>query len=253
MNTSIKIFSNPAFGVIRTAGNSEAPLFCLSDICNVIGITNARNVKNRLDDGDVHQIDTPTTSGVQQMTFVNESGLYDVVIRSDSENAKPFRKWVTSEVLPAIRRTGGYMTVGENETAEEIMARAILLAKETIDRQSAQLAQQAPKVLFANAVETSSRSCLVAELAKIISQNGAEIGQNRLFQWMREHGYLCKAGAYYNQPTQRAMELGLFEVKQTSISKPDGTVLVSVTSKVTGKGQIYFVNKFIGNLKKATA
>jgi phage antirepressor YoqD-like protein len=181
------------------------------------------------------------------MTYVTESGMYDVVLRSDSIKAKPFRKWVTSEVLPAIRKTGGYITTTQEDTPETIMARALLIADSTIKQQSAQLKEQAPKVLFAEAVETSSRSCLIAELAKIITQNGVKVGQNRLFEWMRNNGFLCKSGDYYNQPTQKAMEMGLFEIKKTTIVKPDGTTLVNTTPKVTGKGQIFFVNRFLYN------
>lgn len=194
----------------------------------------------------------------QQVTFITESGLYDVIIRSDSEKAKPFRKWVTSEVLPSIRKHGAYMT---NETLEKALTSpdfliqlATNLKEEKQKRieaeQKAEVAEQkiqqdAPKVLFADAVSTSHRSCLIVELAKILQQNGVNIGQNRLFSWMRENGYLCQKGDYYNQPTQKSMKLGLFELKQTTINKPDGTMLVTTTTKVTGKGQVYFVNKFL--------
>ena len=256
----IQIFQNEQFGKVRIAMNeNEEPLFCLADVCSVIGIANARNVKSRLDLEDVCQIDTLTEGGKQQVTFVTESGLYDVIIRSDSEKAKPFRKWVTSEVLPSIRKHGAYMT---QETLEKALASPDFLIqlatnlkeekRKRIDaEQKAEIAEQtiktnAPKVLFADAVSTSQRSCLVAELAKILQQNGVNIGQNRLFAWMRENGYLCSKGQYHNQPTQKAMDLGLFELKKTTINKPDGSILVSTTTKVTGKGQVYFVNKFLG-------
>lgn len=256
----IQIFQNEQFGKVRIAMNeNEEPLFCLADVCSVIGIANARNVKSRLDLEDVCQMDTLTEGGKQQVTFITESGLYDVIIRSDSEKAKPFRKWVTSEVLPSIRRHGAYMTQETLEKAltspDFLIQLATNLKEEKRKRieaeQKAELAEQtiksnAPKVLFADAVSTSQRSCLVAELAKILQQNGVNIGQNRLFAWMRENGYLCSKGQYYNQPTQKAMDLGLFELKQTTINKPDGSILVSTTTKVTGKGQVYFVNKFLG-------
>lgn len=239
---------------------SDEPLFCLADVCNVIGIANARNVRSRLEEDDVHQMDTIDSLGRnQQVTFITESGLYDVIIRSDSEKAKPFRKWVTSEVLPSIRKHGAYMTQETLEKAltspDFLIQLATNLKEEKQKRieaeQKAEVAEQkiqqdAPKVLFADAVSTSQRSCLVAELAKILQQNGVNIGQNRLFSWMRENGYLCQKGDYYNQPTQKAMKLGLFELKKTSITKPDGSVLVTTTTKVTGKGQIYFVEKFLG-------
>lgn len=251
---NIQIFQNEQFGKVRIAMNeSDEPLFCLADVCTVIGINNSRDVKNRLDKDDVGLIDTIDSLGRnQQITFVTESGLYDTIIRSDSERAKPFRKWVTSEVLPSIRKHGAYMT---NETLEKALASpdfliqlATNLKEEKQKRIEAEtkIHKDAPKVLFADAVSTSQRSCLVAELAKILQQNGVNIGQNRLFTWMRENGYLCQKGQYYNQPTQKAMELGLFELKKTSITKPDGSVLVTTTTKVTGKGQIYFVEKFLG-------
>ena len=257
---NIQIFQNEQFGKVRIAMNeSDEPLFCLADVCSVIGIANARNVKSRLDLEDVRQMDTLTEGGKQQVTFITESGLYDVIIRSDSEKAKPFRKWVTSEVLPSIRKHGAYMTSDTLEKAltspDFLIQLATNLKEEKQKRieaeQKAEVAEQkiqqdAPKVLFADAVSTSQRSCLVAELAKILQQNGVNIGQNRLFSWMRENGYLCQKGDYYNQPTQKAMKLGLFELKKTSITKPDGSVLVTTTTKVTGKGQIYFVEKFLG-------
>lgn len=255
----IKIFKNERFGEIRTAGTSEEPLFCLADVCRAVGITNARNVKDRLEAEDVRLVDTLTAGGKQQVNFVTESGLYDVIIRSDSEAAKPFRKWVTSEVLPSIRKTGGYIAAKPDDTPEEIMARALLIAQDTMKRQgerisrlqaenkerAEKIAADAPKVLFANALKASDRSILVGELAKILKQNGCDTGQKRLFAWLRENGYLMKGGSERNQPTQRSMELGLFEVTKGVVTRPDDTVITTVTTKVTTKGQEYFINKFI--------
>lgn len=251
---NIQIFQNEQFGKVRIAmSESNEPLFCLADVCGVIGIANARNVRSRLEEDDVRQMDTIDSLGRnQQVTFITESGLYDVIIRSDSEKAKPFRKWVTSEVLPSIRKHGAYMTSDTLEKAltspDFLIQLAINLKEEKQKRIEAEqkIQKDAPKVLFADAVSTSHRSCLIAELAKILQQNGVNIGQNRLFSWMRENGYLCQKGDYYNQPTQKAMKLGLFELKKTTITKPDGSVLVTTTTKVTGKGQIYFVEKFLG-------
>ncbi len=247
MTTKIQVFINPLFGEIRTA-KSEAgdPIFCLSDICGVLELQSSA-VARRLEKDVISSHPLVTAGGTQMANFVNEDGLYDVILDSRKPEAKAFRKWVTSEVLPTIRKSGGYMVTRPDETPEQIMARALKIADDTIKRQAEQIEKQAPKVLFATAVETSNRSVLVAELAKIITQNGYEIGQNRLFTWLRNHGYLGRMGEYYNQPTQRAMGLGLFELKKTTITKPDGTTLVSTTSKVTGKGQIYFVNKFLRN------
>ena len=265
MDNSIQIFNSPQFGEIRTAGTSDNPMFCLSDLCHALGLS-AKGVNQRLDKEVISNYPLETAGGVQQALFVNEDGLYDVILESRKPEAKKFRKWVTSEVLPSIRKTGGFIAVGVEDTDEEIMARALLVADATIKRkderiaqlqaenetaqkqieeQQSKIEQDAPKVLFADAVSTSQRSCLVAELAKILKQNGVDIGQNRLYGWLRSNGYLGARGLYYNQPTQKAMKLGLFEIKQTTITKPDGTVLVATTPKITGKGQIYFVDKFL--------
>lgn len=250
----IKIFQNEQFGQIRIVVNeNNEPLFCLLDLCNSLGLSNNRKVKSQLDD-DV-TLSYPILDNLgreQEATFVTEAGMYTVILRSDSPKAKPMQKWVTNEVLPSIRKHGAYMT---NETLEKALTSpdfliqlATNLKEEKQKRIEAEskIQQDAPKVLFADAVSTSQRSCLIAELAKILQQNGVNIGQNRLFSWMRDNGYLCQKGDYYNQPTQKAMKLGLFELKKTSITKPDGSVLVTTTTKVTGKGQIYFVNKFLG-------
>ena len=265
MDNSIQIFNSPQFGEIRTAGTSDNPMFCLSDLCRALGLS-AKGVNQRLDKEVISNYPLETAGGVQQALFVNEDGLYDVILESRKPEAKKFRKWVTSEVLPSIRKTGGFIAAGVEDTDEEIMARALLVADATIKRkderiaqlqaenetaqkqieeQQSKIKQDAPKVLFADAVSTSQRSCLVAELAKILKQNGVDIGQNRLYGWLRSNGYLGARGLYYNQPTQKAMKLGLFEIKQTTITKPDGTVLVATTPKITGKGQIYFVDKFL--------
>lgn len=265
MDNSIQIFNSPQFGEIRTAGTSDNPMFCLSDLCRALGLS-AKGVNQRLDKEVISNYPLETAGGVQQALFVNEDGHYDIILESRKPEAKKFRKWVTSEVLPSIRKTGGFIAAGVEDTDEEIMARALLVADATIKRkderiaqlqaenetaqkqieeQQSKIKQDAPKVLFADAVSTSQRSCLVAELAKILKQNGVDIGQNRLYGWLRSNGYLGARGLYYNQPTQKAMKLGLFEIKQTTITKPDGTVLVATTPKITGKGQIYFVDKFL--------
>lgn len=256
----IKIFNSPQFGDIRTAGTSEQPLFCLADVCRSLELS-AKHVRERLDDGVVSTDTIIDSIGrTQRALFVNEDGLYDVILDSRKPQAKAFRKWVTSEVLPSIRKTGGYIATKREDTPEEIMARALIVAQATLAKrderlrmleeenrkQQKQIADEAPRVLFSKAVETSKRSCLIGELAKILQQNGIDIGQNRLFKWLRENDYLCNKGEMYNQPTQKAMELGLFEIKQTVINKPDGAVVVKSTTKCSGKGQVYFVNKFLG-------
>ena len=254
----IQVFNNPQFGAVRTAGTADNPMFCLADVCQAIGITNARNVKSRLDEEDVHLVDTPTAGGTQQITFVTESGLYDVIIRSDSEQAKPFRKWVTSEVLPSIRKHGMYATEATVENMLNDPENAILMlqayqrerkerlaAQQQVEKLEAQAIEDKPKIIYADAVKGSTSSCLIGELAKMIAQNGYPIGEKRLFQWMRDNHYLCSYGERFNQPYQQYIEQGLFTMKQNVFSV-DGEMRTRNTTKVTGKGQIYFINKFIG-------
>ena len=258
---AIEIFKNESFGEVRVAGTSEEPLFCLADVCRVLEIKNVADCKSRLDQRGVVLTDTPTHNQygaevIQKLVYINEKNLYKVIMRSDKPQAEPFQDWVCGEVLPTLRKTGQY-SVQKQYPIPRTFSEALRLAadqqeeieeqRKMIEAKDAKIAKDKPKVIFAEAVSTSQRSCLIAELAKILKQNGVNIGQNRLFEYMRKHGYLCSKGQYYNQPTQRAQELGLFEIKQTTINKPDGSILVSTTTKVTGKGQIYFVNKFLND------
>lgn len=249
---SLNVFYNPNFGQIRVIVDNEQPYFSASDICSSLGYSNPRKaVADHVDVEDVTKRDTLTPGGTQQLSYLNESGLYALVFGSKLEGAKQFKKWVTSEVLPSIRKNGIYATditvdkmISDPDFAIQLLTN---LKEEKQKRIQAELTvkEQAPKALFADAVATSTTSCLVGELSKILRQNGVEVGQNRLFDYLRKNGYLCQFGERYNQPTQRAMEMELFEVKKTSINKPDGTIMVTTTTKVTGKGQIYFVNKFL--------
>lgn len=254
---NLQVFNSPQFGQVRTSGTADNPLFCLSDVCAAVGISNARNVKGRLDTEDVRLVDTPTNGGTQQITFVTESGLYDVIIRSDSERARPFRKWVTSEVLPSIRRHGMYAT---GETIESILnnpdnaivilqamqreRRERMAAQQEVERLEAQAQEDRPKVVYSDAVQGSKSACLIGELAKMIAQNGYQIGEKRLFQWLRDNHYLCSYGERLNLPYQQYIEQGLFTLKQ-NVYSVDGEIRTRNTTKVTGKGQIYFINKFL--------
>ncbi len=186
------------------------------------------------------------------MVCVTEPGFYKLVMRSRKPEAKAFQRWVTHEVLPALRRDGGYM-VARDETPEQTMARAVLLAQQTIDRQRDRIAELEPKALFADAVAASDGTCLVGELAKMMRQNGVEIGQRRLFARLREDGYLGNVGSNRNVPTQRAMEMGLFRIKETAVTHSDGHVTLSRTPKVTGKGQRYFIERYCGGLQQGLA
>ena len=237
---------------VRTIQKNGEPWFVLKDVCQVLGIGNSRMASDRLDPDEkgVSQIDTP--GGKQEMTCINESGLYNVILRSDKPEAKPFRKWVTAEVLPTIRRHGMYATP---DTVEKMLSdpdTAIKLLTTLKEERAARLVLEAqaeadkPKVLFADAVSTSKTSILIGELAKLLSQNGVKIGQNRLFAWMRDNGYLIRRkGSDYNMPTQRSMDLCLFEIKETVVAHADGHTSTNKTPKVTGKGQQYFINLFL--------
>lgn len=190
----------------------------------------------------------------QHPTVINESGLYSLVLSSKLEGARVFKRWITSEVIPSIRKTGGYIHGQETMTDAELLAQAIIVAQRTIEQREerirsleGQVEQDAPKVLFADAVTTAKTSILIGELAKLLKQNGIhDMGQNRLFRWMRENGFLVKRkGSDFNMPTQRSMEMGLFEIKETAITHADGHTVVNKTPKVTGKGQQFFINRFL--------
>lgn len=240
----IQVFENSEFGKIRAMrGEDGEPMFVAKDICAILDLGNPRSSIALLDDDEkgVHSVDTP--GGRQQMTTVTEPGFYKLVMRSRKPEAKAFQRWVTHEVLPALRRDGGYM-VARDETPEQTMARAVLLAQATIDRQKSRIAELEPKALFADAVAASDGTCLVGELAKMMRQNGLTVGQNRLFAMLREDGYLGNVGNNRNVPTQRAMDLGLFRIKETAVTHSDGHVTINRTPKVTGKGQIYFIKRY---------
>lgn len=243
---------------VRTVEINNEPWFVLKDVCAVLDIGSAHKVSERLDEDERNHIPLTDSLGrKQETTIINESGLYNVILRSDKPEAKPFRKWVTSEVLPSVRKHGAYMTPAVIERTltdpDYIIQLATTLKQERQKRKA--LEQQAeadrPKVLFADAVSASHTSILVGELAKLLRQNGVDIGQNRLFSWLRDNGYLIRrSGTDYNMPTQRAMEMGLFSIKETAITRSDGSVTVSKTVKVTGRGQTYFVDKFLGGQRR---
>lgn len=249
---NISTFNNPAFGSVRAVSVNDEPYFVGKDVAEILGYERPTDaVRKRVDPDDRGVAKMETPSGAQEMTIINESGLYSLILSSKLPKAKEFKRWVTAEVLPAIRKTGGYV----NDTAQFVESyfgqlepsqkHALTMMFDESKRMSAQLKEQAPKVLFANAVETAHNSILIGDLAKIIRQNGVDIGQKRLFEWMRQNGYLIKDGQSKNMPTQKAMEMSLFEVKESTINNPDGSVRITRTTKVTGKGQTYFVKKFL--------
>lgn len=245
----LRIFENPQFGKVRTAGTTDNPLFCLADVCNALGLTQG-HVRERLDKGVVSTEPLVTAGGVQNANFVNEDGLYDVILDSRKPEAKAFRKWVTKEVLPSIRKHGAYMTDNIIERTltdpDYLIQLATALKDERQKRIEAEQSVKAaqPAINFTNAVSGSVSSCLIGELAKLINQNGTPMGERRLFQWMRDNGYLGTKGERYNIPNQKYVDMGLFELKKGVRSGSNGVLHTTITTKVTGKGQIYFVNKF---------
>lgn len=243
---------------VRVVTIDGEPWFVLADLCKVLDLAKPSRVAMRIADDmkGAHLMSTP--GGDQEMTIVSEAGMYEVIIRSDKPEAAAFRRWVTSEVLPSIRKHGGYLT---DQKIEEIISNpdtiielATKLKSERAKRAALekQAAIDTPKARFADAVSASHTSILIGDLAKLLRQNGYEIGQNRLFEMLRRDGYLCAAkGGLWNMPTQKAMDLNLFEVKETTIVHSDGHVSISKTTKVTGKGQVYFVTRFLdGRLPK---
>ena len=249
--SNLAVFDNREFGQIRALVDSQgAPAFVAKDVCLALGIGKYRDAVSTIDDDERGSVLVDTPGGRQQMTTVTEPGFYKLVMRSRKPEAKAFQRWVTHEVLPALRRDGGYM-VARDETPEQTMARAVLLAQQTIDRQRSRIAgleaeneEMRPKALFADAVAASDGTCLIGEFAKMLRQNGVSIGQNRLFAMLREDGYLGKVGQNRNVPTQRSMELGLFRIKETAITHSDGHVTINRTPKLTGKGQRYFLERY---------
>lgn len=252
MNTNLQTWSYEN-SEIRTVEKDGEPWFVGKDVAAVLGYTDTVNaIKRHVDSEDKAGCQIATQFGVKETTVLNESGLYSLILSSKLPNAKKFKRWVTSEVLPSIRKHGAYMT---DQTLEQALTSPDFLIqlatqlkeeKEQRKRLEAKVEQDKPKVLFADSVSASKSSILVGELAKTLKQNGVDTGQFRLFAWLRENGYLIKReGSDYNMPTQRSVEMGLFEVKQTIITHSDGHITTNKTPKVTGKGQVYFVNKLM--------
>lgn len=240
---NLKIFENAEFGQIRTTSINGEAWFVASDICKVLEITNTTQAMQRLEVDEKSMLNIGLSGGATNC--VNEYGLYSLTLSSRKKEAKAFKRWITHEVLPSIRKSGGYIAGQEQMTDAELMAKALIVAQKQIEERNMQIEQMQPKALFADAVSASKTSILIGDLAKLIRQNGIEIGQKRLFEWLRNKGYLIKSGDSKNMPTQRSIEQGLFEIKESNIQHSDGTIRITKTTKVTGKGQIYFVNKFL--------
>ena len=250
----LKIFENPAFGKVRVVEQGGEPWFVGKDVAEILGYSNTpKAIRDHVDDEDKLAERIVLSGQNREVAIINQSGLYSLILSSKMPKAKEFKRWVTAEVLPAIRKTGGYIAGSEKMSDAELMAKAVLVAQATIKERDARIAElesdtqrMKPKEIFADAVSASDQTILIGDLAKLIKQNGHDMGQKRMFEWLRNNGYLIKRqGADYNSPTQRAMELGLFRIKETAVTHSDGHVTVSKTVKVTGKGQAYFVNKLL--------
>ena len=250
MNEIEKVF-NYEDKEIRTKIINEEIWFVGKDVAEILGYSNTQKaILNHIDEYDKGVTKWDTLGGKQDLIVINESGLYSLVLSSKLPTAKPFKRWVTSEVLPTIRKHGAYMT---NDTLEKALtspefliqlATNLKLEKEKNKKLTDKIETDKPKVIFAEALEISNNNILIGDLAKILKQNGVDIGQNRLFEYLRSNGYLCSRGEQYNSPTQKSLELKLFEVKTRTINNPDGSVRVTRTTKVTPKGQSYFINQF---------
>lgn len=248
----LQVFNNEEFGQVRTVKQGEDVWFVAKDVSDILGFSEASAMTRTLDEDEKGLHNMQTVQGVQKLTVINESGLYSSILRSRKKEAKAFKKWVTSEVLPSIRKHGAYMTdqvLEQAVTNPDFMIGLLTnLKEEKAKRVEAErtLLQQQPLVTFAEAVQVSTNLITVKQLANLMRQKGIDTGQNRLFQWFRENGYLCKKkGSLYNTPTQYSMDLELFESQEYVRTNSQGEFVTSFTTKVTGKGQLYFINKFL--------
>lgn len=241
----LQIFNNAEFGQVRTTEIDGKPYFVANDVAVALGYKRPADAITQHCKGSVkHRY--LTAGGTQEVKVIPESDIYRLIIKSKLPSAERFEKWVMEEVLPSIRKSGGYISGQETMSDAELMAKALLVANRQIEERNRQIEVMKPKAIFADAVSASDKSILIGELAKILKQNGIEMGQQRLFAWMRDNGYLIRRkGCDWNMPTQYSMELGLFDIKETTITHSDGHISISKTTKVTGKGQVYFINKFL--------
>lgn len=247
----LQLFNSNEFGEIRTVMIESEVWFVASDVAKALGYSNPRKAVNDHCKG-VTKRDTPTSSGVQPISYINEGDMYRLIMRSKLPTAEKFEDWVVNEALPSIRKNGGYISGQENLSDEELLEKAVLVAQRKIAERDRIIAQQKqkieqdkPKTIFADAVSTSHTSILIGDLAKLICQNGVQIGQKRLFEWMRQNNFLIKSGSSRNMPMQRYVEQGLFKIKESSYVDGNGCNVTTKTTVVTGKGQIYFVNQFL--------
>lgn len=252
----LQLFSSDRFGKLRATQIDCEVWFAATDVAKALGYRDANQITRALDDDEKRWSEgtlSECTHSHLGIRLINESGLYRVLMRSQRPEAIPFQRWLAHEVVPEIRRNGGYIATSPEDSDADIMARALLIAQKTIDRKNelialheATIEDMKPKALFADAVADSDGTCLIGELAKMMCQNGLEIGQNRLFKLLQRDGYLGKSGSNRNVPTQRSMDMKLFRIKETAVTHSDGRVTINRTPKVTGKGQAYFIGRYCG-------
>lgn len=252
MNNEIQRFDFKGESLRALTNKAGEPWFVLKDCMNILDLGNPTETVKMFDDDEFSTTEVIDSIGRRQQAYIiSEPGLYRLVMRSRKPEAKEFQRWVTHEVLPQIRKTGGYIPTTDVDDDMTILAKAVMIGQRTMEEQKRRIAAQEshikelePKARFADAVAASDGTCLIGELAKMLRQNGLDIGQNRLFKILREDGYLCKSPSNWNMPTQKAMELGLFRIKETAITHSDGHVTINRTAKATGKGQIYFIDRY---------
>ena len=252
MSNEIQRFEFKGAALRTLTDEAGEPWFVAKDVCDVLELNNVGQALARLDDDEKSSITlNDGTPGNPNRAIVSESGLYALVLASRKPEAHEFKRWVTHEVLPQIRKTGGYIPTDASDDDMTILAKAVMIGQRTMEQQKRKIAAQQtrsvelePKARFADAVAASDGTCLIGELAKMLRQNGLNIGQNRLFEILRQDGYLGKTGSNRNVPTQKAMDLGLFRIKETAITHSDGHVTINRTAKVTGKGQTYFISRY---------
>lgn len=254
----LQLFSSERFGKLRATQIDCEVWFAATDVAKALGYRDANQITRALDDDEKRWSEgtlSECTHSHLGIRLINESGLYRVLMRSQRPEAIPFQRWLAHEVVPEIRRNGGYIVTSTEDSDADIMARALLIAQKTIDRKNelialheATIEDMKPKALFADAVADSDGTCLIGELAKMMCQNGLEIGQNRLFKLLQRDGYLGKSGSNRNVPTQRSMDMKLFRIKETAVTHSDGRVTINRTPKVTGKGQAYFIGRYCGTV-----
>lgn len=253
MNNELRVFENAEFGSVRTVEIEGKPYFVGNDVAKALGyIETAKAIRTHCK--GVSEMDIPTKGGLQKMKIIPEGDLYRLITHSKLPSAERFESWVFDEVLPSIRKNGGYISGQETMSDDELMAKALLVAQNKISERDKQIEEMKPHAVLGRAITTANTSILVGDLAKILHQNGVDIGAQRLFRWMRDNGYLIKRkGTDWNLPTQRSMELGLFEIKESVHIDGNGCNKITRTPKVTGKGQQYFINKFLNRTEDEEA